>query len=667
MANEVITNKDILELNNQLSVVSSKVSIVNKDTTVSIGKIDELLDGKLNNNEVYLKSEIEDKYIVIDNEADRVDGKIKVLEDIVDEGIEEPFLTIDDTDTVANANPHREVPKNGDIHINSTSGLTKKYVVDQWVNQMKITTSGGTTTEVDDARTDLASGVTYASLGERMDTNFSALNLEIDNSKLVQYSGEDMLINESIEGYGSDIQIKGKTVQTLITHNTPFYRNSKKYGVRMDKATGTAAMTRLGDAIGKVANVSIDDGDVVNDFNNIYPWSDRRLCNMDENGNITAYEGEATFKVDGSNGDVMVETPRFYTKYVETDNEVEYWISPEPTPGYRLSSCFIGSNGELLDACYSGAYMASTSTDGNKLLSISGQYAAEISRTNARTKARSKSVTKSLNWGITPMAYRCDILNYLFYIEFANLDSQVIMMGQVNFGKKLCSVAETNVNRFIVTNSDAVQYVIGMTVIINNIKREVLSVSNYDTDNKSFVVDGAPFTTTLTTEIDMRPWKCGSCNKVKKSGSIVSNASGRQPMKYRGEENIYGNMGQWVDGININDYQSWVCDDYSKFGDDIFVKPYNKLGYVNYNGEGYSKSMGYDVKYPSFNLPTVLGANHATYYSDYYYGKNSGKRGVFVGGYLGNGRSAGLVYWHCNHSWTNVGWTLGARLFHKKG
>ena len=43
------------------------------------------------------------------------------------------------------------------------------------------------------------------------------------------------------------------------------------------------------------------------DFNQVFPWSNIRRCNVADNGTVLAYYGDPTFVEDGTNGQVMVE------------------------------------------------------------------------------------------------------------------------------------------------------------------------------------------------------------------------------------------------------------------------------------------------------------------------------------------------------------------------
>ena len=61
-------------------------------------------------------------------------------------------------------------------------------------------------------------------------------------------------------------------------------------------------LDRLGASVGKSPGA---------DFDSLYPWSEMKLCNVADDGTITAYFGEADFKRDGSNGQVMVKIRSF--------------------------------------------------------------------------------------------------------------------------------------------------------------------------------------------------------------------------------------------------------------------------------------------------------------------------------------------------------------------
>jgi len=77
-------------------------------------------------------------------------------------------------------------------------------------------------------------------------------------------------------------------------------------------------------------------------------------------------------------------------------------------------------------------------------------------------------------------------------------------------------------------------------------------------------------------------WKNGfSANIAASSGSLVSNSDGKYPCVYRGIESPYGDIWQFVDGVNITERQAWVCADADDYASNLFASPYEELGYVN--------------------------------------------------------------------------------------
>ena len=432
------------------------------------------------------------------------------------------------------------------------------------------------------------------------------------------------------------------------------------FGVRFEGSNPNG--TRLGSAVGLSAAVGVDDKIVMNDFDSKFPWSHIRRCNLSDDGQVLAYEGEPGYTADGSNGQVMVEIPKFYQyRYQSDDGEIrEYRLSQKKLKNYWLSPRFIKEDGTELDKIYIGAYKASG--DSTKLYSRSGVYPqVSINRQVARNRARALGD----GWGIGDYLER-NIIEFLFVIEFATLNTQSIMQGQVNFAQKNATMAETAVNRVVFSNTDITQYVVGQTVWIANSNRKVLSIEMVDSNNKAIVVDGAPFDTTVGMGVDCRAWMCGSCDNVKSSsGSIVSNTDGKHPFTYRGLENLWGDIWEWIDGVNIKDHVTYIATNPTQYADDKFDAPYKRVSYSNATGTGYIKVVGFDEANPHINLPTTSSGGGTTiYYCDHYW-QNTGNRAPFVGGRWSDGAFCGLFAWYCYYAWSYAGALIGARLSYK--
>ena len=158
----------------------------------------------------------------------------------------------------------------------------------------------------------------------------------------------------------------------------------------------------------------------------------------------------------------------------------------------------------------------------------------------------------------------------------------------------------------------------------------------------------------------------GGCNNLgMKSGTLTnsSNANyGKVSMIYRGIEDIYGNTWQYIDGININDFQTYVCYNPSNYAVDTFTGCYNPIGYANTNIlYGGISMLGYDMSNPLIAMPISDGGNTYSHIADSYWVRSS-KNILLVSGSYANKLAAGLfaVGAHVDSSYKNS--TVGARL-----
>jgi len=453
----------------------------------------------------------------------------------------------------------------------------------------------------------------------------------------------------------------------------------KRYGARRLLTSSSPLLERIWNAEGFTAAAGVGTTAAFSSFDSVFPWSAIRVCNLVmQNGSIivTAYENDPTFARDGSNGEVAVEIPKFYQPQRQPGDGYEYWGACElPIAGWDLNPRFVKKDGAELDKIYIGAYNTYYNVaDETRVLasdgvteftltagmhSISGVY-PEVSR--GRTSFRILAKATGTSCGLYDLP-SFDVLATLFTIEFATLNSQSIMQGASSLpytATHVPVIAETDANRVILANAFAAAYVLGCTIEIGTSlggrqianKRRVLTIEEYDASNKAITFDGAAVNTETTHIVYCTGWRSGETDSVAaSSGSPVSNSTAKYPCVYRGIENPWGNVWQWVDGINISEYQSWVCSDPIDYVDDVFAFPYKKLAFVNANADGYAKAFGCDERYPWARLTSEIGANTVTYYSDYYY-RSTGSRALLVGGNWNNGANAGLWYFNANNAAT---------------
>src|SRR4030042_536066 len=330
--------------------------------------------------------------------------------------------------------------------------------------------------------------------------------------------------------------------------------SSKIYGVSWSGAA-SPTLTRTDDAVGLIANAGVGSCVVVNDFDSLYPWSDMT-------------------EVTDALGNKFIRIPRFFIKKTAVGAARTWQISRGKFDGSYLPACF--ANADYVDV---GKYKANL--NGTKLESKSGTFPLiNKNIVDFRTYAMNNGT------GYYQMdIHVVDLLRTLFYIEFATLNSQAIMAGFTNGqwnAVHTATVNENAVNRVIVANAVAALYFAGQTVGLGTslggeqvfTDRVIQSIDVYDASNKAITVDGAAFNVAIGNIIYNKGWKSGFSSSIAaKSGSLVSNSNGYYPCKYREIENPWGNIWQFVDGVNINDLQAWVCRTPANYASNLFAAP----------------------------------------------------------------------------------------------
>ncbi|MEG1793021.1 MAG: hypothetical protein RR294_05425, partial [Bacilli bacterium] len=150
------------------------------------------------------------------------------------------------------------------------------------------------------------------------------------------------------------------------------------------------------------------------------------------------------------------------------------------------------------------------------------------------------------------------------------------------------------------------------------------------------------------------------------SGSKTSNTDGKNAMKYRGIENIYGNIWQFIDGVNLDNTNSdfYISKDASKYVSSNFTGTYSIIpSYKKLNNNGWVTKMGFDSDYPFLQMPTAVGGNAGVKHGDdYYQNADQGNKIVLFGGFWYCGSHAGISRFNLNYSSTHSDRTVGSRL-----
>lgn len=395
------------------------------------------------------------------------------------------------------------------------------------------------------------------------------------------------------------------------------YEDEDVYGVEVDFAN--KKFTRIAGAENLTAGA---------DFDNIAPWK-RRRCILADDGTVLAYHGEdgyvetgATTKaitktVDGAEKQyeagtkvqVMVEQPLFYVKAVPVKSagagsgrgkqysKGRFYISPNPKAGFSPIKGFRDANGNLQDhiylAAYEGCIWDADAGDGGKyilddasltiaeddmLCSIAGAKPASGAGSTVLTRANARKMAnkRGAGWQLHNV-FAMSASEWLALIEYATFDVQTAI------GKGVC---------------------------------------NFVDDGSTNMAVNTGATSGLGNKSGIDP------NKTKED-------DGKCSVSYRGEENLWGNIWTWLDGMNEYNTktQSTVfVKEYGEMKDDTTEDGYTPLAFEAYSGDGYVGSFGIDENFSELLIPTAVGGASNLPVGNYFWNNYTGFRVAVLGG-----------------------------------
>ena len=400
------------------------------------------------------------------------------------------------------------------------------------------------------------------------------------------------------------------------------YTDDDIVGVEVDYANRT--FTRLAGAVGKTPGA---------DFDSILAFGGRRRCNLADDGTVNAYFGDAGYIEDGSNGQVMVEQPRFYYKVVPLKldrvtngkgfhlRKARYYVSDTKLEGFKVHPAFI-QDGVERPFIYLSAYEASvfdtsaeeylladeqivdfTAGSGDKLASIayakptSGATQSGATRNGFRKLAANRGEGWSQAYAATVSATQL-----LLIIEYGTMNSQTAI------GKGIVDKP---------SGDEGVNYaeVTGATTNLGN------------------------------------------------TSGMVEGTNGLVSVTYRGEENFWGNIWAWVDGLNIyNQSDLYVAD--HDFVDDSSAEPYKDAGITLAKTSGYISAFGYNEEFDWLFFPSETLGNSALPVGDNFYQTTTlnAWRVALLGGYWYGSLVAGAFFWAVTDLSSTRSRTFGGRL-----
>lgn len=485
------------------------------------------------------------------------------------------------------------------------------------------------------------------SIAEKIEKHIS-INVIVDNAQNVNITLDENQI------YVTEKEME-EAIKKAIT------KKGNLYGIKRKVNDNTSsAWERIEDSVGLVAKATKNGEEVQNDFDNRYPWSEIISYNYNvEEKKINAYYGDPTFKFDGSNGEVLTRIPEFYWKREIIDGYEYIYISDYAIAGFNKSEEFSV-----------GRYDACIDEDG-KLHSYSG-----YSPSTNKNITQHRDAAKLLSDEFCMIDYRYFMLQLLYLVEYANYNSQsqlgngIVSMRYTASDKAI--IAGETTNTIVIATNDyfkvGQQIAIGTTVDGVSIckDRTITEIAEYSkdtTEGTAITFDGEPVNIAIGNIIHACAQKEGGCDSLGMKSGCLANDS-QHAVIYRGIENIFGNVFNWIDGLNIQEYQAYICRNPEEYTSDKFDGSYIKLGYMNcQERDMYIKKLGFDEKNPDIALPIEIGggAGSSSGMCDFYY-SSEGNRVARVGGIFYYGAAAGLWYWCCSVSSASSYLYCGARL-----
>lgn len=399
------------------------------------------------------------------------------------------------------------------------------------------------------------------------------------------------------------------------------YNDADVYGVEVDMVNKT--FKRLAGAVNRTPGTG---------FDTINAFGGRKRCILTNEGKVVAYYGEPgytetgallqqvqrgadTFPV-GTKVQVMVEQPLFYYKVSPIELEPiedgkgyhhrkgRYYVSDKPKAGFKIHPAFI-VNGAVRDKIYLSAYEGSLYDASTNAYILSDEQVADFNNDMLSSIAGAKPIS-----GLTQDLTRSNI-------------------------RKLAQKRGVGWQQAYAATFAATQ---------------LLFLVEYATFNMQSVLgDGAVFKKDDQTSNMAEPTG-GTTNLGNKSGNAQTR-NNVQVVTYRGEENLYGNIWKFIDGMNViaNGVHAMYIADHD-FAEKQSAGAYKDCGFTLAKTNGYVSAFGYSADCDWLFVTTETKGNTSVpvgdgYWQNYTATDDGGWRVVDAGANWDCGAGAGGFGW----------------------
>ena len=403
------------------------------------------------------------------------------------------------------------------------------------------------------------------------------------------------------------------------------------YGVEVDFVN--KKFTRLAGAVNRTPGEG---------FDSIECFGGRKRCNVADDGAVVAYYGDSGYTTTGKVAagamvQVMVEQPKFYYKVVPMVLEkgakgmkirkARYYVSNTAKAGFKLHPAFI-ENGKENEKIYLAAFEGSL-------------------------------------WDASASAY---ILDDAQVASFTAAVGTGDMLSSIANAKPMSGLTQnlTRKNTRILAENRGSGWEQAYAATIS--ASQLLMLIEYASFDMQKAIGNGVANKTDDGSTSMTEITGATVNLGNASGS-VTNANGYNIVSYRGEENIWGNIWAWIDGMNEENPATFAAGDVGTlyiadhdFADDSKESPYKNTGIHPDYGNGYISAFGYSEEFDWLFIPAEHTGNSSLPVGDYFWNSNSGWRVAILGGRWTYGASAGAFCWNlysaASHRYRDIGGRL---------
>ena len=412
------------------------------------------------------------------------------------------------------------------------------------------------------------------------------------------------------------------------------YTEPDIYGVEVDFKN--KRFTRLAGAVGLNPGA---------DFDSVNAFGGRKRCILTNEGVVLAYYGDAAYTETGAllravtigettypvgtKVQVMVEQPRFYYKVVPLELEpisggdghhmrkARYYVSDQPRSGFKLHPLFRYNTAEN-EKVYLSAFEGCLWDKSANTYLLNDEQVADFAADILSSIGNAKPVS-----GLTQNLTRANA-RALAHNRGTGWEIQTAASASASQMLMLVEYASFNM-----------QEKIGVGVT-------------------SKIDDGATSMTEIT----------GATTNLGNASGAVMNANNFNVVTYRGEENLWGNIWTFVDGMNINAkgiHKLFVAD--HAFADSVLDGAYKDTGITLAKANGYVSAFGYNEAFDWLFVTSEVLGNSSLPVGDYFW-QNHTYNAVMIallGASWHYGAYAGAFGWLVNDAPSHRSRYIGAR------